>query len=252
MPGIGATTLLDSSPGPCSCAGGVDVGRRLHGSGAGKLRRKPPRQTGSGSRAGGAESGGYSTRNAVVACAGAEHRVRDEPAQEREVRGHAGDLGRRERGGKPVERLVARVAGRDQLRDHRVVAGPDLVAFLDAGVDAHRGGQAQALDASRLRQERPRVLGVEPHLDGVAVQRRGLTSSRSPRAIRSCHWTRSTPVTASVTGCSTWMRPFSSRKKNSRPSTTNSAVPARAIADRAREADRSVAHLRAQVGVQRR
>ena len=33
-------------------------------------------------------------------------------------------------------------------------------------------------------------------------------------------------MTASVTGCSTWMRPFSSRKKKSPPSRTNSAVPA--------------------------
>ena len=33
-------------------------------------------------------------------------------------------------------------------------------------------------------------------------------------------------MTASVTGCSTWMRPFSSRKKKALPSTTNSTVPA--------------------------
>jgi hypothetical protein len=33
-------------------------------------------------------------------------------------------------------------------------------------------------------------------------------------------------VTASVTGCSTWIRPLSSRKKTSSPSTRNSAVPA--------------------------
>jgi hypothetical protein len=29
-----------------------------------------------------------------------------------------------------------------------------------------------------------------------------------------------------VTGCSTWMRPFSSRNQKSRPSSMNSAVPA--------------------------
>ena len=52
-------------------------------------------------------------------------------------------------------------------------------------------------------------------------------------------------MTASVTGCSTWMRPFSSRKKNASPSSTNSAVPALAVADRARERDRGLAASRA-------
>ena len=32
-------------------------------------------------------------------------------------------------------------------------------------------GQPEALDASRLREERPRILGVEPHLDRVALER---------------------------------------------------------------------------------
>ena len=52
-------------------------------------------------------------------------------------------------------------------------------------------------------------------------------------------------MTSSVTGCSTWMRPFSSRKKKSRPSRTNSAVPGAPVADRAREGDRRLAHPRA-------
>ena len=39
-------------------------------------------------------------------------------------------------------------------------------------------------------------------------------ASDSPAAMRSCSSTRSSPVTASVTGCSTWIRPFSSRKKH--------------------------------------
>ena len=37
-------------------------------------------------------------------------------------------------------------------------------------------------------------------------------SSFSPAAMRICHCTRSTPITSSVTGCSTWMRVFISRK----------------------------------------
>ncbi len=34
----------------------------------------------------------------------------------------------------------------------------------------------------------------------------------SPAAMRICSWTRSMPVTSSVTGCSTWMRAFTSMK----------------------------------------
>ena len=59
-------------------------------------------------------------------------------------------------------------------------------------------------------------------------------------------------MTSSVTGCSTWMRPFSSRNQKSRPSSMNSAVPGAAVADRARERDRRLAHPRAQLGVERR
>ena len=38
------------------------------------------------------------------------------------------------------------------------------------------------------------------------------TSSGMPAAIWSCMRTRSTPMTISVTGCSTWMRVFISMK----------------------------------------
>ena len=56
-------------------------------------------------------------------------------------------------------------AGGDQLRDHRVVAEADLVAFRDAGLDAHRIREPQPLEPSRLRQERARILRVQAHLD---------------------------------------------------------------------------------------
>ena len=36
--------------------------------------------------------------------------------------------------------------------------------------------------------------------------------SGSPPAMRSCSWIRSTPVTISVTVCSTWMRALTSMK----------------------------------------
>jgi hypothetical protein len=38
------------------------------------------------------------------------------------------------------------------------------------------------------------------------------SASGLPAAISSCHFTRSTPLTISVTGCSTWMRVFISMK----------------------------------------
>ena len=52
------------------------------------------------------------------------------------------------------------------------------------------------------------------------------TERGSPAATRTCSRTRSSPVTASVTVCSTWMRVFISRKKNSSPATRYSSVPA--------------------------
>ena len=57
----------------------------------------------------------------------------------------------------------------DELRDHRVVGEPDLVTLLDAGVDADGARrQCELLDAAGLGKERPGILGVEPHLDGMA------------------------------------------------------------------------------------
>jgi hypothetical protein len=58
---------------------------------------------------------------------------------------------------------------RDQLRDHRVVRRPDLVALRDARIDADASGEPQPLDRPRLREEGARILGVEPHLDRVAL-----------------------------------------------------------------------------------
>ena len=60
----------------------------------------------------------------------------DEPAKEREVRRDALHGRIPEGCCEPVERLVARAGVGDQLGDHRVVGDPDLVSFLDPGVDA--------------------------------------------------------------------------------------------------------------------
>ncbi len=70
--------------------------------------------------------------------AGAHDRMRDEPAQEGQVRRHTLDQCLGERRCERVERLGAGGCVGDQLRDHRVVGESDFVAFLDAGIDSHR------------------------------------------------------------------------------------------------------------------
>ncbi len=128
------------------------------------------RQAGAGSRSGAGESGGCSTRNDVVASPARRTGWRDEPSQEREVGGHPADFGLTQGGCESVERLGAGGPVRDQLGDHRVVGEPDLVTLLDSGVDADAAGQPQHVDAPGLREERPRVLGVQPDLDRVPAR----------------------------------------------------------------------------------
>ena len=108
----------------------------------------------------------------------------DEPAEEREVRRDPRDLRFGERVREAIERLHPCGAMRDELRDHRVVAEADLVALLDARVHTHDiARQPKALDAAGLRQERLRILGVQAHLDGVAIRSSG-SPRVSPSAIR--------------------------------------------------------------------
>src|SRR5207244_3270933 len=104
--------------------------------------------------------------------AGTHGGVRDEPAEEGEVRRHPFDFRLLERGAQAVERLGPRRAVRDQLREQRVVRCADLVALRDACVDADARRQPQPRDAPRLWEERARILRVEPHLDGVPACRR--------------------------------------------------------------------------------
>ena len=73
----------------------------------------------------------------------AEGGMGDEPPEEGQVRRHSLDDRLVQRGGQTVERIVAVGAVRHELRDHRVVGGPDLVALLDARVDADRRRKAQ-------------------------------------------------------------------------------------------------------------
>ena len=114
--------------------------------------------------------------------------------------------------------LLAVGAPGRQLRNQRVVKNRDVRASFGAAVvanprtarDAQRGNPAW-----RRHEAGVRILRINTALDRMTIggQRRcGSTSSGSPRAMRICHCTRSTPVTISVIGCSTCRRVFISRK----------------------------------------
>ena len=90
---------------------------------------------------------------------------------------------------------------------------PTTRAGLDRGVDAHAApGTSASSDRAGRREEaaRPRRSRA-PRSRGRSSSRR--RRARSPAATRSCSSTRSSPVTSSVTGCSTCSRAFISRKK---------------------------------------
>ena len=152
-------------------------------------------------------------------------------------------------------------AMRDHLGDHRIVEGRHLAARLDAGIDAHAlaCGKFAAPPACRStagsRARDPRHKAAPRPRGRRARTSSCVSGSFSPAATRNCHSTRSSPVIASVTGCSTCSRVFISmnQKPSARrpcaPSAMNSTVPAPDIADRraastAARAHRG-AHLRA-------
>ena len=96
----------------------------------------------------------------------------------------AADLGRVERGREPVERLVSRRAarrsawrssGRSRSRSRRPRRRRPRRG-------SSRGSRSRSRRAG-LRQERARILGVEPHLDGCAV--RAAARRRAARLARS-------------------------------------------------------------------
>ena len=191
---------------------------------------------------------------------GAKLRMRDQRLEECRIGVRPDHDGLAERGRKPRERLLAIAAVRDHLGDHRIVIGRDHRARFDAGIDPHALAcrQFQRRELAGRRQEAAlRILGIKPRLGGVAVDRARrvcASGSLSPAATRNCSSTRSSPVIASVTGCSTCSRVFISmnQKPSGRspraPSAMNSTVPAPSIADRARGFGRGAAHRGAHLG----
>ena len=163
-----------------------------------------------------------------------ERGTRDEARQELDVVRHADDAVLRQRLQHARQRELARLVPHDELGDHRIVVRRDLVALLDAGVDAHvqrfrRRREMHEL-AGRRQEAAIGILGVDARLDARGRGSRAAPASAAtarPAATRSCHSTRSCPVIISVTGCSTCSRVFISMKKN-RPSWSamNSTVPA--------------------------
>ena len=111
-------------------------------------------------------------------------------------------------------RLLPRLALRDHLGEQRIVVGRDLAAAIDGRLDPHAVGEHHLGQQARAGLEVAlRILGVDAGLDGGAPARAAPPrGSDSPAATRTIHSTMSTPVTSSVTPCSTWMRVLTSRK----------------------------------------
>ena len=101
---------------------------------------------------------------------------------------------------------------------------PDTAGSAEppAGAGPSEPPAAPAARGGRYRRSRP-VAGRKSRSGSSAYTRASIAQpsmrtsswvkgSGSPAAIRIIHSTRSSPVTASVTGCSTWSRVFISRK----------------------------------------
>ena len=86
--------------------------------------------------------------------AGTHDGVGHQPAQEREVRRNAADLGLAQGSVELVEGLVARRGARDELREQGVVGGRHPVALLDAGIDANSVAESGGARAGRPAGER--------------------------------------------------------------------------------------------------
>ncbi len=99
--------------------------------------------------------------------------VVEDPLEERNRRANAAHLVFGERAAHALNRVLARVAPGDQLRDQRIVEDRDLAALVGAAVVAHTGSlrNAQSLDPPRRRQEAVvGVFRVDAAFDGVRLR----------------------------------------------------------------------------------
>ena len=117
-----------------------------------------------------------------------------------------------------VHRLFAVLAVHNQLRNQRVVVRRHNALGILRRIHAHAiaSRQIERRNLARGRRELLRMLRIDAALDRMPANlhrlRHDMLDSFSPAAIRNCAFTRSIPVTISVTGCSTWMRVFISMK----------------------------------------
>ncbi len=117
----------------------------------------------------------------------------------------------------PGDRLLTILAVNDELREHRIVIRRHhraAVHTVSNRTPGPLGGWHERNTARGRHEISIRIFGVDAALDGMAVHFMSscVNGSGSPAAIRICCLTKSIPVTASVTGCSTWMRVFISKK----------------------------------------
>ena len=126
-------------------------------------------------------------------------------------------------------------AMRNDFGQHRVVIAADDHPRGQARIDPHarrigfHHGQHIATGGQEAAAPDPRRRPALQSRGPARQYQPDSTVSFSPAAIRTCHSTRSHPVTSSVTGCSTCSRVFISMKKNSSgrsAETMNSTVPA--------------------------
>ena len=142
--------------------------------------------------------------------------AREQCSQKCDVVMDAEDLERPERCVCPLDCLLARAAMGDQLGNQRVVIHGDRLTFGSARIDPDppvvRLPIAQ--QPPGLRKQSAGIFSVHTALDGVPSRRDVVLTegSAAPAAISSCARTRSRPVMASVTGCSTCSLVFISKK----------------------------------------
>ncbi len=98
-------------------------------------------------------------------------------AVERDDRGQALDLELGQRAGSTLQRLLAGLAGDDQLGEHRVELAADDVTLDHTRVDAHTGARGLLVDGDRAgggEEAATGVLTVDAELEGVAARGRVL------------------------------------------------------------------------------